>query len=168
MDVAFVAPFGFAPKSTTLRRVMPMARALVARGLGVRVVVPPYDDPRSFGRRWDDHGVQVVCLERPPLYGVRGVGAARGGMASFGRDRGRRAGGQWRASSVPVLGQSVGDVAGRESAATATSPPLRSDVTPGVHRQIHVGSAPRTPKNPDPFQGSAATHEIVWQWRGIN
>ena len=76
MEVAIVAPFGLAPKSTTLRRVMPMARALAARGLGVRVVVPPYDDPRCFGRRWDDHGVQVLCLDRPPLYGMRGVGAA--------------------------------------------------------------------------------------------
>ncbi len=81
MQVAFVAPFGLAPKSSTLRRVMPMARALVAHGLGVRVVVPPYDDPNHFGRRWDDHGVQVVCLERPPLYGVRGLGAAMAQLA---------------------------------------------------------------------------------------
>ncbi len=65
MRLAYVAPFGFAPKNTTARRVMPMARAMVARGHQAGVVVPAYDDPESFGRHWNDSGVEVHTLPRP-------------------------------------------------------------------------------------------------------
>ena len=76
MNVVFVAPFGFAPKNTTARRVMPMARALARYGHAISVVVPPYDDPRSFGQRWMDAGVEVVCLPRPRVARLPGAGAA--------------------------------------------------------------------------------------------
>ena len=65
MDVVFIAPFGFEPKNTTGRRAMPMARALVSVGHRIRIVVPPYDDPKTYGDRWEDDGVEVFCLPRP-------------------------------------------------------------------------------------------------------
>ena len=49
MYAVYIAPFGFAPKNTTGRRVMPMARAAAAIGHRVRVIVPPYDDPPPMG-----------------------------------------------------------------------------------------------------------------------
>ena len=75
MDIVLVAPFGFTPKSTTARRVMPIAHALSRRGHNISVVVPPYDDPASFGRCWTDAGVEIICLPRPRVAGIPGVGA---------------------------------------------------------------------------------------------
>ena len=53
-----------------------MARAMVARGYDVRVVVPPYDDPASYGRCWVDDGVEIEILGRPGVAGVPLVGTA--------------------------------------------------------------------------------------------
>ncbi len=75
MDICYIAPFGFRPKSTTARRVMPMARALARRGHRVLVVVPPYDDPESYGRSWVDSRVQVDCLPRPKYHALPLAGA---------------------------------------------------------------------------------------------
>ncbi len=94
MNLVYVAPFGFQPKNTTARRVMPMARAMAARGHRVRVLVPPYDDPASFGRRWTDAGVEVHSLPRPrgmsvPVAGVplTQVALARSAMRRLERWR---------------------------------------------------------------------------------
>ena len=76
MYAVYIAPFGFAPKNTTGRRVMPMARAAAAVGHRVRVIVPPYDDPATYGREWEDDGVEVTCLPRPRFDGMALVGAA--------------------------------------------------------------------------------------------
>ncbi|MBM4436486.1 MAG: glycosyltransferase [Actinobacteria bacterium] len=76
MNLVYVAPFGLAPKNTTKRRLLPMARAMAARGHHVRVVVPPYDDHASYGRVWTDAGVDVTCLAAPRLGGPAGPGAA--------------------------------------------------------------------------------------------
>ena len=76
MYAVYVAPFGFAPKNTTGRRVMPMARASAAAGHRVRVIVPPYDDPATYGREWEDDGVEVVCLPRPRFDGTVFIGTA--------------------------------------------------------------------------------------------
>lgn len=76
MYVVYIAPFGFAPKNTTGRRVMPMARAVAAVGHRVRVIVPPYDDPATYGREWEDGEVEVTCLPRPRFDGTVFVGAA--------------------------------------------------------------------------------------------
>lgn len=85
MRVVFLAPFGRSPKGTTRARVLPMARAVAARGHDVSVVIPPYDDPSDAGRSWEDRGVQVETL---PLH--------------------RRASGVpealWRAAALPALG----------------------------------------------------------------
>ena len=76
MYAVYIAPFGFAPKNTTGRRVMPMARAAAATGHRVRVIVPPYDDPATYGREWEDDGVEVMCLPRPRFDGMALVGTA--------------------------------------------------------------------------------------------
>ena len=76
MYATYIAPFGFAPKNTTGRRVMPMARAATAVGHRVRVIVPPYDDPATYGREWEDDGVEVTCLPRPRFDGMALVGPA--------------------------------------------------------------------------------------------
>lgn len=76
MYAVYVAPFGFAPKNTTGRRVMPMARAAAAVGHRVRVIVPPYDDPATYGREWEDDGAEVLCLPRPRFDGTVVIGAA--------------------------------------------------------------------------------------------
>ena len=76
MYAVYIAPFGFAPKNTTGRRVMPMARAAAAVGHRVRVIVPPYDDPTTYGREWEDDGVEVMCLPRPRFDGMALVGTA--------------------------------------------------------------------------------------------
>ncbi len=53
-----------------------MARAAAAAGHRVRVIVPPYDDPATYGREWEDGDVEVTCLPRPRFDGTVLVGAA--------------------------------------------------------------------------------------------
>lgn len=65
MRIALVAPFAMYPKGTTRWRVLPLARALAARGHAVRVVVPPYDWPAHSGRCWQDGGCQVINVATP-------------------------------------------------------------------------------------------------------
>ena len=101
MDICCLAPFGFRPKSTTARRVMPMARALARRGHRVLVVVPPYDDPESYGRSWVDARVQVVCLPRPRHDALPLVGALHT-QWSLAR-RAVEVGDQWRPQIVHVF-----------------------------------------------------------------
>ena len=55
---------------------MPMARAAAAVGHRVRVIVPAYDDPGTYGREWEDDGVEVMCLPRPRFDGMALVGTA--------------------------------------------------------------------------------------------
>ena len=70
MRILFLAPFAAGgPKGTTRWRVLPLARALVARGHTVRVLIPPYDRRRQSGVSWRDQGVQVDNLDLPPLHG---------------------------------------------------------------------------------------------------
>ena len=101
MKLVFVAPFGLAPKNTTARRVMPMARAMAARGHDVRVVVPAYDDPESCGRRWTEAGVEVHTLPRPRVMGlpVVGVPLTQLALAKSAMRRVR----QWRPDVVHVF-----------------------------------------------------------------
>jgi glycosyltransferase involved in cell wall biosynthesis len=58
--VAWIAPFGLRAKGTVRARTLPLARALAARGVESRVLVPPWDSPQDAGRAWEDGGVQVV------------------------------------------------------------------------------------------------------------
>ena len=73
--IVFVAPFGTQPKGTTRARILPLARALAARGHAVTVLIPPYDHPSEAGRQWRTGQAAVRCLSLPP-------GAAAAGMRS--------------------------------------------------------------------------------------
>ena len=68
LRVAFVAPFGLAPKGTVSVRALPLARALAARGHQVTVFVPPWNDRTRSGQVWEEAeaGVRVVNLRLPP------------------------------------------------------------------------------------------------------
>lgn len=65
MNITFVAPFGLEPKGTTRWRVLPLARALAARGHAVRVLVPSWDRPQDAGRAWREGGASVACVPFP-------------------------------------------------------------------------------------------------------
>ena len=65
MHIAFIGPFGLRPKGTMSVRALPLARALVARGHAVRVILPPWDFPEDAGRRLHDAGVEVENIELP-------------------------------------------------------------------------------------------------------
>ena len=69
LRVAFVCPFGLQPKGSVSARALPLARSLVALGLSVTVVVPPWDDPARSGQSWETEGVLVqnVSLSGGPV-----------------------------------------------------------------------------------------------------
>ncbi|HVG98279.1 MAG TPA: glycosyltransferase family 4 protein [Chloroflexota bacterium] len=62
MRLVFVAPFATHPKATTSARVLPLARALAARGHAVTVLIPPYDNPAEGGRSYDAGAARVEAL----------------------------------------------------------------------------------------------------------
>lgn len=66
MNVVMIGPFGLRPKGTLSVRALPMAKALVARGHSVTLLIPPWDHPTDAGRKWHEDGVQVVNLPLPP------------------------------------------------------------------------------------------------------
>jgi len=47
-------------------RALPMAKALVARGHRVTVLLPPWQNPQDAGRRWEEEGVAVENIALPP------------------------------------------------------------------------------------------------------
>ncbi len=65
LRVAFVVPFGLAPKGTASARALPLARALAARGHEVTLLVPPWNDRARSGEVWEEAGVRVVNLRVP-------------------------------------------------------------------------------------------------------
>jgi glycosyltransferase involved in cell wall biosynthesis len=52
-------------------RALPLARALVARGHAVRMVLPPWDYPQDAGCKTQDAGVEIESIALPP--GVPGL-----------------------------------------------------------------------------------------------
>ena len=60
-----VTPFGLRPKGTVRVRALPLAEALVARGHGVTILVPPWDDPSAAGKDFEQNGVMVRQLALP-------------------------------------------------------------------------------------------------------
>ena len=57
MNIVMIGPFGLQPKATLSVRALPMAKALVARGHSVTLLVPPWDHPADAGREWEEwHG----------------------------------------------------------------------------------------------------------------
>ncbi len=71
--IVFVAPFGTQPKGTTRARILPLARALAARGHAVTVLIPPYDHPPEAGRQWRTGQAAVHCLSLPLGAGAAGI-----------------------------------------------------------------------------------------------
>jgi glycosyltransferase involved in cell wall biosynthesis len=65
MNVVMIGPFGMAPKQTMRRRALPLARALVARGHAVTMLLPPWSNPEAAGTQSDDDGVRIVNLRLP-------------------------------------------------------------------------------------------------------
>jgi len=66
MNVVMVGPFGLRPRGTMGVRALPMARALAARGHGVTVLLPPWQNPEDAGRCWEEDGVVVENVPLPP------------------------------------------------------------------------------------------------------
>jgi glycosyltransferase involved in cell wall biosynthesis len=62
LRLVFIAPFAAHPKATTSARVLPLARALAARGHEVTVLVPPYDNPAEGGRTYRAGAARVESL----------------------------------------------------------------------------------------------------------
>jgi glycosyltransferase involved in cell wall biosynthesis len=62
MKIVMVTPFGLRPKSTVRVRALQLAEALVGRGHGVTILVPPWDDPASAGQVFEQNGVLVRQL----------------------------------------------------------------------------------------------------------
>jgi glycosyltransferase involved in cell wall biosynthesis len=60
MRITFVAPFGLGQKTTVWARILPLARYLSKQGGAISVLIPPWDTPADAGRRWQDHGVEVI------------------------------------------------------------------------------------------------------------
>ena len=67
--IALVAPFGLCAKGTSRARVVPLAKALAARGHRVTVFIPPYDCPADSGRRIREDGVDISNVILPALAG---------------------------------------------------------------------------------------------------
>ena len=76
--IVFVAPFGTRPKGTTRARILPLARALAARGHAVTVLIPPYDHPAEAGPRWRVGQAAVYCLPLPPGAAAAGIRSGPG------------------------------------------------------------------------------------------
>ena len=66
MQIAMVGPFGLRPKGTMSVRALPMARALVARGHRVTLLLPPWQNPEDAGKRWNEGGVAIENISLPP------------------------------------------------------------------------------------------------------
>ncbi len=65
MNVVMVGPFGLRPRTTMAVRALPMARALVALGHRVTVLLPPWQNPDDQGLAFDDAGVHVENIRLP-------------------------------------------------------------------------------------------------------
>lgn len=71
MRIAMIGPFGLRPKGTMSVRALPLARALVARGHAVRMILPPWDYPQDAGCKMQDAGVEIENIALPA--GVPGL-----------------------------------------------------------------------------------------------
>lgn len=68
-----IAPFGIRPKGTLLARMLPLARALAARGHSLSIVAPPVQNPEDAGSTVLHGGVPVSHTALPRLPGPAGV-----------------------------------------------------------------------------------------------
>lgn len=63
MNIVFIAPFAFSPKATVSARMLPIATALRRRNHAVTILMPPYDNLRDSGKRWEHEGVQMENMK---------------------------------------------------------------------------------------------------------
>lgn len=61
-----VGPFGLRPLGTMRARALPIAKALVARGHSVTMLLPPWQNPTDAGLRREEDGVLVDNIRLPP------------------------------------------------------------------------------------------------------
>ncbi len=60
-----VGPFGLRSRGTMRVRALPLAKALVRRGHGVTLLLPPWQNPEDAGRVWDEDGVRIENAALP-------------------------------------------------------------------------------------------------------
>lgn len=66
MRIVMIGPFGMGPRMTMRVRAWPMAKALVARGHRVTLVLPPWQNQEDAGRHHEEDGVAVENVRLPP------------------------------------------------------------------------------------------------------
>ena len=66
MRIVMIGLFGLRPKGTMSVRALPLARALVARGHRVDIILPPWSYPQDSGREWEEDGVSIRNVTLPP------------------------------------------------------------------------------------------------------
>ncbi len=65
MNVVMIGPFGLRPRMTMAVRALPLAKALVAHGHTVSMLLPPWQNPEDAGRIWDEAGVHIENMPLP-------------------------------------------------------------------------------------------------------
>jgi glycosyltransferase involved in cell wall biosynthesis len=70
MRIVFLAPFGIRPKGTVQARMLPLAKALQARGHELEIVAPPYTNPADAGLVEQVEGVTVRNVALGPAIGL--------------------------------------------------------------------------------------------------
>jgi glycosyltransferase involved in cell wall biosynthesis len=68
MRIAMIGLFGLRPKGTMSARALPLAKALVARGHQVDVIMPPWSYPQDSGHKWEEDGVNICNITLPPRF----------------------------------------------------------------------------------------------------
>jgi len=66
MRIVMIGPFGVRPKTTMSVRALPLAKALVARGHRVMVLLPSWSWPEHSGQEWEEDGVAIHNVRLPP------------------------------------------------------------------------------------------------------
>ena len=66
MRIVMIGPFGLRPKTTMSVRALPLAKALVARGHQVTLLLPPWSWPEHSGQKWTEDGVAIENVVLPP------------------------------------------------------------------------------------------------------
>jgi glycosyltransferase involved in cell wall biosynthesis len=66
--IVMIGPFGLKPKGTMGVRALPLAKALVARGHQVDIIMPPWSYPQDSGREWKEDGVSIRNITLPPRF----------------------------------------------------------------------------------------------------
>lgn len=66
MNVVMIGPFGLKPRGTMSVRALPMAKALAARRHSVTILLPPWQNLKDAGKRWEEDDVAIENIDLPP------------------------------------------------------------------------------------------------------